>query len=229
MVEKISLKVEKRKVAGRAVRQLRAEKLLPANLFGKKVKSAMIQLSLDEFNKVYKKAGETSIIDLKISGDKETRPVLISAVQIHPVTGLPLHVDFNKVDLTQKVTATIPLEFINIAPAVEDDGAVIVQSMDELDVQALPTELPDKLVLDISTLKHIGDSLTVADIKVDKEKVTIDAEAETVIVSAQEPQKEEELPPLAEGETAAEAAVPAEGEVAATEAKPQPEKSAANQ
>lgn len=211
MAEKITLSVDKRKVSGRAVKQLRRDGIVPANLFGKKIKSEAIQLATDEFKKVLAKAGETSIITLQIVGEKENRPVLISAVQVHPVTGEPLHVDFHQVDLTEKVTATIPVELTGESPAAKDEGAVIVQSVDELDVEALPTELPDKLEVNISALVHIGDNLTVGDLKVDKDKIQIEAEPETVIVSAQEPQKEEELPP-----------VPAEGEEAAAEGEAKP-------
>lgn len=215
--EKFHLKVEPRKVSGRAVKTLRRAGIVPANLFGKKIKSQAIQLSADTFAKIYEKAGETSIINLEVEGETKTRPVLVSAVQEHPVTSQPLHVDFHEVDLTQKVTATIPVELVGVAPAVEDLGAVIVQQINELEVEALPTELPEKLEVDISSLKAFDDAVTVSQIKFDKTKIEIvGVEPESIVVSAQEPQKEEEPLPV-EGE--AEAVEGAEGAPAEGEAK----------
>lgn len=221
--EKYNLKVSKRKITGRAVKTLRREGIVPGNLFGKKTKSLAIQLPAENFAKIFEDAGETSIINIEVEGEKETRPVLISAVQNHPVTGVPLHVDFHEVDLTQKVTATIPVELVGVAPAVEDLGAVVVQQISELDVEALPADLPEKLEVDISGLKQFDDTVTVADIKLDKSKVEIvDTAPETIVVQATEPQKEEEPAPV-EAEAAEGEAAPAEGEAPA-EGQPKEEK-----
>jgi large subunit ribosomal protein L25 len=220
--EKVTLKVQPRQVSGRAVKTLRREGIVPANIFGRNIESQSIQVSADEFGKAFAKAGETSIINLTIEGEKESRPVLISAVHTHSVTGQPLHVDFHEVDLTKKVTATIPVELVGEAPAESDLGAVIVQQLTEIDVEALPTDLPEKISIDITGLKAFDDSVTIADIKLDSEKITIDAARETVVVQAQEPQKEEEPEPVeaVEGEEA----TAEEGEKAeATEATPEGE------
>ncbi len=204
MTEKLTLDLNKRTLSGRKVKQLRRQHIIPANIFGKKISSIPVQISLKDFQKIYEKAGETSIIYATVNSEKEVRPLLVSALQVNPITDLPIHVDFHQVDLTQKVTATVPLVLTGTAPAVEDKGAVLIQMINELDVEALPTEIPHELTLDISSLKEIGDSLSVEDLKIDTSKIKIQAEPDEQIVQAQEPQIEEEPTPAPEGETSTE-------------------------
>lgn len=208
MSDKIDLKVTKRTISGRAVKALRRQNIVPGNVFGKGVDSVMIQLDADDFKKVFAKTGETSVINLTVDGESKSRPVLISTIHIHPVTDAFLHVDFHQVDLTQKVTATVPVELEGIAPAIEA-GAVIVQLVNEVDVESLPSDLPEKIVVNLEVLKEAGDVITVKDIPFDSTKVKILLEDEAVIVQAQEPQKEEvqEVAPVTtEAETPAAAA-----------------------
>lgn len=208
---KATLSVNKRTILGRKIATLRRQGILPGNIFGKKTDSVAIQLPIDQFKTLFKQAGETSIVYLTLEDEKKTRPVLIANVQRHPVTEEPLHVDFHQVDLSEKTTATVPVVLVGESPAEKDQGAVLVQTINELEVEALPTDLPDMLKIDIATLTEIGQSKAVKDIVVDTEKVTIKAEPEEVIVMAQEPQKEEEVAPApAEGEVAAPTEAPAE-------------------
>ena len=202
---KITLKVEPRTLIGRKVKSLRRQNLVPANIFGSKTKSLSVQVPLDVFSKVSKAAGETNLVYLTVEGEDKPRPVLISAVQLHPVTDVALHVDFHQVDLTQKVTANIPLEFIGTSPAIADLGGVLVQLANEIEVEALPTDLPDKFEIDLGALKELGDSISVKDVKVDTTKIEIKTDPELQLVQAQEPQPEEEVvveTPQAEVETA---------------------------
>lgn len=205
MSDKIDLKVNKRTISGRAVKSLRRQNIVPGNVFGKGVDSIMIQLDADSFKKVFAKSGETSVINLTIDGESKSRPVLISTIHIHPVTGDFLHVDFHQVDLTQKVVATVPVELEGTAPALET-GAVIVQLVNEVDVEALPSDLPEKIIVNLEVLKEAGDVITVKDIPFDSSKVKIMLEDEAVVVQAQEPQKEEVE---AVAETATEEVAPA--------------------
>ncbi len=210
---KVTLSVDKRTVTGRKVALLRREGILPANIFGKKTESVAVQLPMDKFKEIFKQAGETSIVYLTVGDEKKSRPVLIANIHRHPVTSEPLHVDFHQVDLTEKTTATVPVVLVGESPAEKDKGAVIVQIMSELEVEALPADLPDKLEVDIATLTETGQSKAVKDIVIDKEKVTIKAEPDEVIVTAQEPQKEEApaAAPAPEAEPTAPTA-PTEGE-----------------
>src|SRR5687767_14329657 len=216
MTNKITLHLDKREVLGRKVKRLRKEGIVPANIFGKKTPSIAVQVSEKEFKKVFEAAGETSIIYSTVGEEKTERPLLVSMAQVHPVTGSFLHIDFHQVDLTQKVTATVPLVFEGEAPAVADKGAILVQMMTEIEVEALPTEIPHEIIVDISSLKEFGDFLTVKDIKVDTTKVEIQAEPDEQLVQVQEPKEEEEEVP-AEGEEVAEETKEGEPKEAETE------------
>ena len=134
---KIKLSSQTRKLFGRKVKNLRKQGIVPANIFGKSIKSKNIQVNQKDFIKAYKEAGETSLIDLSVD-EKTSKPVLISSIQTHPVTNQTLHVDFHQVDLKEKVTATVPLEVIGESPAVKESGAVLFQAVSELSVENSP-------------------------------------------------------------------------------------------
>ena len=195
---------------GHKAKKLRREGILPANLFGKKIKSQSLQVNLKEFLKVFEKTGETGLIDLVID-DKETRPVLVGNVQIEPVSDQPLHVDFHQVNLEEKVTVAVPIHLVGEAPAVVRDEGVLVQPLAEVEVEALPTDLPDHLEADISSLDKIDAAVRVADLKVPK-GVAVKTAQEEVVAIINPKAKEEEVAP------AAEEAVVAEGEKGAEEA-----------
>lgn len=210
MAKTVALKSEKRQVLGRKVKALRKEGKLPANIFGKKIKSQAITLDLQDFQKIYAQVGETSLVEISIKGEKKPRPSLISNVQIHPVTDLPIHADFHQVDLTEKVTANVPVLVVGESPAVKDKAAVLITLFDEIEVEALPTDLPDKFEVDISTLKEFNESVTAKDLKVDRSKVEVKVGENEAIVMVQEPkEEEEEAPPV---EEPAEGEEPTEGE-----------------
>lgn len=211
-MEKPKLKAEKRKIEGRKVKKLRKEGILPANLYGKKIKSQSLQVSLKDFQKIYQEIGETGLVDLKI--DSETRPVLIHNVQLHPVTGEPLHADFHQVSLTEKTTVTVPIELLGESPAVEQGIGILIQPISEIEVEALPGDLPEHLTIDISRLAQVNEAITVGDLPIDRKKVEIKAEPSAIVAKIGPLEKEEVVaPPPAEE-------VPAE-EVPAEEAIPE--------
>src|SRR5258705_13436095 len=102
---KIDLKAVKRTITGRKVKTLRKAGELPANIYGKDVKSLAVSINTKEFKEAFKQAGETGIISIKL--DKDERPVLVHNVQVHPATGEILHADFLQVNLKVKVNAQI--------------------------------------------------------------------------------------------------------------------------
>ncbi len=216
-MEKITLKAKARKEVGRKVKLLRKEGILPANIYGKKIKSESIQITLPDFREVYKKAGETGLIYIEVEGNKEAKPVLVANIQRDPVSDATLHIDFHQVDLKEKIGAKVPVELTGESPAEKQSIGTVVQYLSEVEVEALPTDLPEKFVVDISALIEVDQSLFVKDIKVDKSKVEIKTDIESILVKVEPPQKEEVVvaPTPAEGEVPAEGAVaPAEGEVA---------------
>jgi len=205
---KTTLAVDKRKVTGRKVKKLRREGVLPANIYGKGIKSLAVRLALKEFTPIYQKVGETGIVELKVKGETKVRPVLIHNLQLDSVTDQPLHADFYQVNLKEKITTDIPVEMIGEAPAVVQKIGVLIQPLVEVEVEALPTNLPEKLSVNISKLEKVDDAVAVEKLKVPA-GVKILTGAKQILVKIEPFAKEEEKPAAEEA--------PAEGEEAAAE------------
>lgn len=212
-MKKTTLTVEPRNLEGRKVKQLRKEGKIPANIFGKQTKSLSVQVTLDAFTKVFKQVGETSLLDLQVGS--ETRPVLIQNVQVHPVSGAVLHVDFRQVDLKEKVKAHVPLVVSGDAPAVSEKLGVLLTLLDELEVEALPTDLPEKLEVSVASLTKLHDSVKVKDLTLPKGVTAlVDPDSEIVKIGdlvtkeAEKQAQEEEAAKLAAAAETAAATTP---------------------
>ena len=189
-----TLKVEPRSILGRKVKTLRREGKLPANIFGKKIKSQPVSVDYAEFSKLFRKVGETALVDLKVETEEKSRPVLIANLTRHPVTGNYLHADFHQVDLTEKVTAAIPVRIVGESPAVKDKGAVLLAVISEIEVKALPADLPDHFEVKIDKLSEFGDSVLIKDLKIPAGVDLLTGPEETV-VTVQQPKEEIEEKP----------------------------------
>lgn len=219
-MDKKVLKAEARKISGRKVKNLRSQGILPGNVFGKKVKSAAVEVNLKDFEKIYKDVGETGLFMLQVG--KEERPVLIHNLQLNPVSEAPLHVDFLQVDLKEKVEADVPVELVGESPAEKQAIGTVVQQLNEIKVSALPADLPEKFEVNVEGLIEVDQAIYVKDLKYDKAKVEIKSDVEAIVAKVEPPQKEEVVapPPAPEGEIPVEG-VPAEsGEVPAEGATP---------
>lgn len=195
---KIKLKADKRDILGRKVKNLRKEGKVPANVFGKNIKSESLTIDAKEFSEVYKQAGETQIIDL------EGRPVLVSNIQLNPVSGDYLHVDFRQVDLKEEIKANVPVVLEGESMAEKQNLGTVVHQLDEVEVEALPTDLPEKIIVDITSLEEVDQAIYVKDLKVGS-SVKILNDMDAIVVKVEPPQKEEvvEAPSEpTEGETA---------------------------
>lgn len=202
------LKAEERKLSGRKVKTLRAQGLVPGNVYGKGVKSVSVQVASKEFIALHKEVGETGLFDLVIGTD--VRPVLIHSLQVNPKTDELIHVDFLQVNLKVKVTAEVPVELIGESPAMKQGIGTVVQQINDIEVEALPGDLPEKFEVNIDKLTEVDQAIYVKDLKIDRTKVEIKTDADSIVVKIEPPQKEEvvETPIVAVG---AEGAVPAEG------------------
>jgi large subunit ribosomal protein L25 len=197
-MSEIKLNAKKRDVVGRKVKNLRKEGLVPANVFGKKIKSQALVLNLKEFEKVFEEAGETGIVTLNIEGEKETHPIMVQNLQKDPLTEMVLHADLRQVILTEKVTANIPVEMSGEAPAAEQKLGILIQTLSEIEVEALPLDLPERFIVDVSKLVQVGDEILVKEINFDKSKIELKID-ENLAVAKIEPLAEEEVtPPPAE-------------------------------
>ena len=213
-MNKYILKAENRSLFGHSTKKLRRIGLVPATIFGKNVDSLSVQVGLVDFSKTFKQAGETSVVWLKIEGESKERPTLIKTMTKSPVKGIVEHIDFHQVNLKEKVTANVPVEIIGESEAVKDGIAILDQHLHEIEVEALPTEIPESIIFDISVLKEVGDHLKVSDIKLPS-GVELLSDPESLVIALSELQKEEEpLTPVVEAEVAGEDAK--EGEVETT-------------
>lgn len=202
-MDKKVLKAEERKLTGRKVKTLRHQGILPGNIYGKDVKSISVQINSKDFQKVFKEAGETGLVDLTI--DSKSRPVLIHGVQLHPKTDEPIHVDFLQVDLKVKVNAQVPVELVGESPAEKQGAGIVVQQINEVEVEALPTDLPEKFEVNIELLSEVDQAIYVKDLKFERSKVVVTNDPESIIAKVEPPQKEEvveapQVEPTAEGE-----------------------------
>ena len=219
-MNKLTLNAEKREVFGRKVKRLRKDGVLPANIFGKKIKSTAVQLNTKDFEKVYKEAGETGLIELIVNGDK--KPVLVHNVQLDPVSASPLHADFLQVDLKEKVTAQVPVELIGESPAEKQGLGTVVQYIDEIEVEALPSDLPDKFEIDASKLTEVDQVVLIKNLPIEKGKVELKVDLEQILVKVEPPRKEEVEAPtveIAEGAIEEEAVPGEEGKEKETGSK----------
>jgi large subunit ribosomal protein L25 len=164
IMKRHALKVEKRKVVGKKVYKLRREGIFPANIYGKGVKSVSVQVPYKEFEKVYKEAGETGIVDVDIAG--EIRPSLIHNVQQDYYKHVLLHADFFQVNLKEKVKAMVKIVAVGEPKAVAEKLGLLMQTLNEVEIEALPTNLPDKIEVNVEPLAVLDAQITVGEIKV---------------------------------------------------------------
>lgn len=210
-MDRISLKATERETLGKKVAKIRQGGFLPGHVFGKDTGGENVSVNAKEFSHVFSQAGETGLVDLKI-GDEKVRPVLIRGLQHDPYTGEILNIDFYQVNLKEKVTVPVPVVLIGEEPeSVHLGEAVVLQPINELQVEALPTDFVENIEVDISFLKEIGDAITVADLKYDREKLTVLAEPEDVVVKLDTAVTEEMKKLMEEQEAEAAAAAEAQG------------------
>jgi len=203
---KITLSLEPRKILGKKVKTLRKQGIIPANIFGNKIKSTAVQVKSTVFRPIYTQAGETQIVYVQVEGEKTDRPVLLTNISYDPMTGDILHLDLHQVNLKEKVTANIPIEIIGESAAVKDLQATLITSLDEIEVEALPTDLPDHFTVDVSALKNLGDLIKVSDLNIDRSKIEVKIDPETIIITVAGQQKEEVVTaPIVETEVIGEA------------------------
>ncbi|MDP8904684.1 MAG: 50S ribosomal protein L25 [Chloroflexota bacterium] len=202
------LSAQPREVHGKAVKRLRRRGLLPGVVFGHGVESRSVQFDAHEFELLRRRAGRNALLDLTLDGDRPL-PVLVQAVQEHPVSRAPLHVDLMAVRMTEELTVDVPIVFVGESPAVERMGGVLLHLRENVQVRALPDRLPPALELDVSPLDSFDAVLHVSDLRVPEGATLLTDGAET-IARVQPPRVEEVPVPAEEAPEAIEAAEAAE-------------------
>jgi len=176
----MELIAQKREIVGKGVRALRDAGFVPAELYGRDFENMHLSISEKDFNKIFKEAGESAIVNLSIGAEKI--PVLIHDALTDPLTGRIFHIDFYRVRMDEKTEVPVEIEFVGEAQAVKEKKGILIKAIQEVEVRALPADLPHSIEIDVSGLAEIGDSIHVKDIKPMK-GVEILAEPEAVIAT----------------------------------------------
>lgn len=186
----IELNVQTRAVVGKGTKALRKSGFLPAVLYGEAVQTQSLAVSRLDFEKAYRQAGESTLLALVLEG--KTHSVLIHDVAYDPLRGNPIHADFYAVRMDRVIRTAVPLQFIGDAPAVKNEEGVLVKVLYELEVEALPQNLPHELIVDIRALNAIGAKLFVKDIVL-PEGVKIMVDQEDILALIEAPRAETEV------------------------------------
>ncbi len=202
---------QRRQLAGKAVARLRRQGILPGVVYGHGVASESIQVDAREFENVRRHAGRNALLDLALDGGRP-RPVMVHAVQEHPVSRKAVHVDFFTVRMTEEMVVDVPIVLVGESPAVERMGGTLLHLRNEISVRALPGSLPQSAEVDISRLETFDDALHVSDIVL-PDGVTLLTDPEEQVARVLAPRiEEEEVAAPAAVETPPEDAVPEVGE-----------------
>jgi large subunit ribosomal protein L25 len=216
--------LDARSASGKANKRLRREGIVPGVIFGLKSDSIPVQVDARTFELLYKRAGRTSVVNLKVDDARSATSAVIKNVQRHPLTGKAVHVDFLRVDLKSEMETEVPLNFSGTAPAVEETGGTLVTNVSSIRVRALPNEIPHEIVVDVSTLVSLDVAIHVRDLSLNRDQVTVMTDADELVAKVLPPRVEEEVEAVepvegvaeaegAEGEPAAEGGeAPSEGE-----------------
>ncbi len=205
----LELLAKTRTIAGKAVTKLRRAGEIPGVVYGHGFKNILVSVAAPLFNKLYGKAGESSLIDLVVDGKKV--PVLVKDVSNDVLSGDVIHVDFYQVRTDEKITAEIPLKFVGESLAVKDLKGVLVRGLPHLKVSCFPQDLVPELTVDLSPLKTFTDRLSVKDVVVPANIQVLDR-PETIVANVTE-QRAEEVAPTADMAAAEKAAIEGQAKV----------------
>ncbi len=189
----ISLKAKIRKETGKKTSILKKSGRIPAVVYGHKIKNVLLDVDYKEFQKVLSKAGESSLIELDIEGEKEKRPVLAHDLQKDPVTDKFIHIDFFQTSLKEEVQVKVPLVFEGESQAIKDLGGTLIKNISELEIKALPQNLPHEIKVSVNSLNTFEDHILVKDLVLPKDVKAIAKPDEIVVSVARAAKVEEEL------------------------------------
>lgn len=200
----MKLNVDKRSRIGKRTKSLRREGLLPGVLYGAGIESVPIQMDGREASRLLDGASRSTLIELSLDG--ETHTVLVRDIQRDVIWRNYLHVDFLNVAMDVRIRAEVPIELVGSPPAAKEAGVVLVTGVTEVEVEALPADLMDRITVDLGSLMEIDDSITVADLYLG-ENVEVLTDSDELVARViyqaeeiiEEPELEEELEELPEG------------------------------
>lgn len=196
-MEKVVLKASTRDVTGKQVNALRRAGKLPAVIYGRHTEPIKVALDAHDANLALSKVGSSTLVTIDVDGKEY--PSLVRERQRNYVKGNLIHVDFLTVSLTEKIRAEVRIDVTGVSPAVKDYNAVLVTGLHTLSVECLPTDLIDRVVVDIAGLAEIGDGIYVRDLSVPEKVRVLDDPDEMVVITTFAKEEEVEAPAAEEG------------------------------
>ncbi len=196
-MDTIQLSAQVREKMGKKNKSLRREGFIPGVLYGRKIASQPIKVNRKDFEKVFKEARESTLIDLSV-GDQEKVKVLIHETQRDPITERYIHIDFYQVRKGEKIIAKVALDFVGESPAVRNQDGVLIKDYEELEIKCFPKDLIHDIKIDLSKLENLEDVIRIKDIDIPRE-IEIVADEENAVVTVAHPRTAEEIEKL-EGE-----------------------------
>ena len=201
----LKLNVKLKKEKGKKNKKLREDGYIPSVLYGKDVDSIPLALKRKDFEKIYDKAGESTLIKIELEGEKDKedqkeRVVFVYSTQVEPVNNRIIHVDFYQAKMDEPITIEVPLNFEGEAPAVKELEGILVKSLQSVEVEALPKDIPYEIKVDVSSLKTFDDLVRVKDLDL-SESVKTNYDPEETVVSVTPPRTEAELEEIEETPT----------------------------
>jgi large subunit ribosomal protein L25 len=198
-MERVTLKATKRDVTGKQVKALRRAGQLPAVIYGRHVEPVKIMMEAHASSLALAKLTSSSLIMIDVDGTEY--PVLVREKQRNYIKNSLLHVDFLAVDLNENIRTEVRIEFVGLSLAVKDFNAVLVNHLTRLEVECLPTNLPERIVVDLGALNKVGDAIHVRDVAA-IENVRFMDDPDEMVVIATYAKDEEAAPAGAAGEAA---------------------------
>jgi large subunit ribosomal protein L25 len=178
-MEKVVLNATRRAVIGKQVKALRREGKLPAVIYGRNFEMMPISLDQRETSRSLSHVGMSTLLSIQLEGIPYT--VLVREKQRNSLTGELIHIDFQAISMTEKLRASVVIDLGGIAPAVKDFNALLVTNLSEIEVECLPSDLPERMVVDVSNLKSIGDVIHVRDLVISP-NIRLLEDPDTIIV-----------------------------------------------
>ncbi len=197
----LTLKVEPRSITGKKVKTIREKGGIPAVMYGQETDPVNLSVDYASFEKVYKKAGESTLVNLIFGDEKKEVPVLIHDVSYNPVNDKIEHIDFYKIKYGQELTANVELKFVGESKAVKEKGGILVIKLNEVEIRCLPKDLISEIEVDLSILEDFDDIIYVKDLKVpetikiinDKEEIVAGVSHSTGTVEEESKEETEEV------------------------------------
>lgn len=210
MAQQTELEVMRREVTGKASKRLRKAGLIPANIYGHKEESQTVQIDAAAFAALRRAHKTTGIIALRMDDGSKAQTALVRHIQRNPINGNILHIDFFRVNLTERIIMKVPLHVVGEAPGVKDENGVLLHLLDTLEVECMAQDIVNSFEVDVTSLAHIDDTLHASDVKLpDGFKLITEPEEAIVKVAATRAEKVEEAEEAAASSAAPEA-TPAE-------------------